>query len=78
MSHPTFAAATRGGKVFTAARGDVVRIPGIRTRCVVSEEAGRTNMLCDHAPHGRYELVLFRSRLFVYPDKPRFAARWKP
>ena len=82
MSHPTSAAAAGSHKVLTAARGDVIRIPGIRTRCVVSEEAGRTNMLCNHTPHGRYELVLFRDRLFVYrngnPDKPRFAARWNP
>ena len=72
----------RGGDVFTAAFRDVVRIPSIQTRCVVSEEAGFPNLLCDHSPRGRYELVLFRDSLLVYrngdPDRPRFAARWNP
>jgi len=76
------AAAARGGTVFSAARGDVIRIPGIRTRCVVSEEAGSLELLCDHVRRGRYELVLFSDQLLVYrngnPDKPRFAVRWKP
>jgi hypothetical protein len=57
-------------------------LAGIRTRCLVSDEGSATDLLCDHTPRGRYELVLFRNRLFGYrngyPDKPRFAVRWKP
>ena len=84
LSQPSRAAAAtdRGGNLFVAGRNDVIRIPGIRTRCVVSEEAGKPDMLCDHVKRGRYELVLFSDSLFVYrngnPDKPRLALRWKP
>jgi hypothetical protein len=84
LSRPAQAAAASasGGSVFIAAQGDVIRIPRIRTRCVVSGEAGRPDMLCDHTPRGRYELVLFRDALLVYrngnPDEPRFSVRWNP
>lgn len=82
MSGPAPAAAARNGKVLTAKQGDTIRIPGIATRCVLSQEAGAPDMLCEHSPRGRFELVVIKSRLFVYrngdPDHPRFSARWKP
>lgn len=82
MSGPGSAAASASGKVVTAVQGDTIRIPAIHTRCVVSQEAGKPDMLCDHAPRGRYELALSGDSLYVYrnghPDLPRFAAPWEP
>ena len=76
------AAAPGNGKVLTAAEGDVIRIPDVATRCVVSQEAGVPKMNCDHTPYGRYAVVIYSERLYVYrngdPDHPRFSERWKP
>ena len=76
------AAAASSGKVLTAKQGDTIRVPGIASRCVLSQEAGFPNMLCDHTPRGRYEVVIYSDSLFVYrngdPDNPRFHARWRP
>ena len=76
------AAAPGTGNVLAAKQGDAIRIPEIATRCVVQQEALVPEMLCDHTPHGRYEVVIFSDSLFVYkngdPDHPRFAERWKP
>jgi hypothetical protein len=86
LTDPSAAAAAktsaRGGHVFTAHFRDLVHIPGIHTKCVVSEEAGVPNMLCDHSPRARYEVVLSGDELSVYkngnPDNPRFSVPWKP
>ena len=76
------AGAARQQRVFVAGQGDVIRVPGAATRCVASGEGGFPDLVCDHAPRGRYEVVFFSDELLVYrngnPDHPAFSARWKP
>jgi hypothetical protein len=82
MSHPTSAIAARSGKVVTVAQGDTIRIPGVHTRCLVSEEARIPELICNHSPRGKFELALFHNELLVYrygnPDKVAYSAPWKP
>jgi hypothetical protein len=73
------AAAAGDGRVYTGRVGDVFRAPAVSTRCTVNREAGAANLICAHAPRGRYSVVFFKDNLFVYrngnPDNPVFSAR---
>ena len=67
---------------FVGRRGDTFTVPAAATSCVVSSEAGATNVICQHVPDGRYSAVFFRDNLLVYrngmPDRPVFSARGRP
>ena len=82
LASPHCTGCTASGAIAMTSDGGKTWRVIIRTRCLVSDEGSATDLLCDHTPRGRYELVLFRNRLFGYrngyPDKPRFAVRWKP
>jgi hypothetical protein len=73
------AGAAGNSRVFTGRVGDVLRVPAAATGCTVSREAEATNLICEHAPRGRYSVVFFKDNLFVYrngnPDNPVFSAR---
>lgn len=89
LTLPTFggaaaqdARATPNSRVFVGRQGDSFRVPAAATRCLVSAEAGSTNVICNHMGRHRYEVVFHKDNLLVFrvgrPDTPVFSARGKP
>ncbi|HUK93552.1 MAG TPA: hypothetical protein VLU96_00705 [Gaiellaceae bacterium] len=77
------AASTNATKrVFTGRVGDVFRVPAISVRCIVSREGGAPDLICQHTPRWRYQVVHPKDNLFVYrsgrPDDPVFSAKGRP
>ncbi|MGZ4414207.1 MAG: hypothetical protein ACXVRZ_07545 [Gaiellaceae bacterium] len=81
-ANPAVAPAASSARVYTAAVGDVVRVPAAATRCEVGQEAGAVNLVCAHTTRARFSVVFFKDNLLVYrngnPDNPAFSARGNP
>ena len=75
------ASATTSRHVYTGGQGDVFRVPAAATRCVVSQEGGFPNLVCDRIPRGRYTVVFYKDSFLVWrigKEDPVFSARWQP
>jgi hypothetical protein len=74
--------AAPSGKTYVGRPGDTFRVPAAKMQCQVSTEAGDVDVLCQHTPDARYQVVFFKDNLFVYrigkPDTPVFSAHGKP
>ena len=76
------ASATPAAHVYTGRVGDVLRVPAVATRCVVSREGAAPDLICAHTPKARYSVTFFKDNLFVYrngnPDNPVFSVHGRP
>jgi hypothetical protein len=81
---PAAAPAATSSHVYVGRLGDVFRVPGAATRCLVSHELSAVNTICSHTPQSRarYSVVFYRDNLLVYrngnPDSVVFSAKGKP
>ena len=83
-SSPDAAPAATSSHVYSGRLGDVFRVPGAATHCLVSHEIGAVNTICRHTPlaRARYSVVVYRDNLLVYrngnPDSVVFSAKGRP